>query len=55
MSQALFEAKNWSATKEALTEGLTGQRKTTMEEFKKLRAGGEIMASGYRSPATGTS
>jgi len=31
MSQALFEAKNWSATKSALTEGLTGQRKTTME------------------------
>ena len=31
MSQALFEAKNWSATKLALTEGLTGQRKTTME------------------------
>ena len=31
MSQALFEAKNWSATKEALTEGLHGQRKTTME------------------------
>ena len=31
MSQALFEAKNWSATKEALVEGLSGQRKTTME------------------------
>ena len=31
MSQALFEAKNWSATKQALTEGLSGQRKTTME------------------------
>ena len=31
MSQALFEAKNWTATKEALVEGLTGQRKTTME------------------------
>jgi len=31
MSQALFEAKNWSATKQALTEGLTGQRKSTME------------------------
>ena len=31
MSQALFEAKNWSATKEALVEGLQGQRKTTME------------------------
>jgi hypothetical protein len=31
MSEALFEAKNWSATKEALTEGLNGQRKTTME------------------------
>ena len=31
MSQALFESKNWSATKQALTEGLQGQRKTTME------------------------
>ena len=31
MSQALFEAKNWSATKEALLEGLNGQRKATME------------------------
>ncbi|CAB4241485.1 capsid vertex protein [uncultured Caudovirales phage] len=31
MSQALFEAKNWSATKEALVEGLSGQRKSTME------------------------
>jgi len=31
MSQALFEAKNWSVTKEALLEGLSGQRKTTME------------------------
>jgi hypothetical protein len=31
MSQALFESKNWSATKEALTEGLSGQRKSTME------------------------
>ena len=31
MSQALFEAKNWSATKEALLEGLSGQKKTTME------------------------
>jgi len=31
MSQALFESKNWSATKQALTEGLSGQRKTTME------------------------
>ena len=31
MSQALFEAKNWTATKEALVEGLSGQRKTTME------------------------
>lgn len=31
MSQALFESKNWAATKEALTEGLQGQRKTTME------------------------
>ena len=31
MSQALFEAKNWSATKSALLEGLSGQRKTTME------------------------
>ena len=31
MSQALFESKNWAATKQALTEGLQGQRKTTME------------------------
>jgi hypothetical protein len=31
MSQALFESKNWAATKEALTEGLSGQKKTTME------------------------
>ena len=31
MSRALFEAKNWSATKEALVDGLQGQRKTTME------------------------
>ena len=31
MSEALFEAKNWSATKDALTEGLNGQRKSTME------------------------
>jgi len=31
MSQALFESKNWVATKQALTEGLSGQRKTTME------------------------
>lgn len=31
MSQALFEAKNWAATKEALVDGLTGQRRTTME------------------------
>jgi len=31
MSQALFENKNWAATKEALLEGLQGQRKTTME------------------------
>jgi hypothetical protein len=31
MSQALFEAKNWAATKEALLEGLNGQKKTTME------------------------
>jgi len=31
MSQALFESKNWAATKLALTEGLSGQRKTTME------------------------
>ena len=31
MSQALFESKNWAATKEALLEGLNGQKKTTME------------------------
>ena len=31
MSQALFESRNWSATKDALLEGLSGQRKTTME------------------------
>ena len=31
MSQALFESKNWAATKEALLEGLSGQKKTTME------------------------
>ena len=31
MSQALFESKNWAATKEALLEGLGGQRKATME------------------------
>ena len=30
-------------------------RQIELDEFKKLRAGGEIMASGYRWPASGTS
>jgi len=31
MSNQLFESKNWSATKEALLEGLSGNRKSVME------------------------
>jgi glycerol-3-phosphate dehydrogenase len=31
MSDKLFESRNWSAAKEALVEGLSGNRKTVME------------------------
>ena len=31
MSEKLFEAQNWTATKDVLLEGLNGNRKAVME------------------------